>query len=128
MEPELERLQGQWIQIAFEENGIPDPADTHGAPGAVMTVTGRRFHVAVPGAEALVEGSFKLDPAHYPKHIDWIDSIGDDAGKTIPAIYELKGDSFKFAAADPGMSRPDGFAGGHGITIRAFVRLAQPSA
>lgn len=123
MGSDLDRLQGRWTQVAFEENGMADPPDSHGAPGAVMTVTGQRFHVAVPGGETLVEGRFTMDGSRRPGSIDWIDDMGGDAGKTIPAIYELGRDSFRFAAADPGMSRPEGFAGGQGITIRAFVRM-----
>lgn len=123
MNSDLELFQGRWSQVAFEENGTVNPPDPHGAPGAVMTVSGQTFHVAIAGEEALLEGSFMIDASHHPKRIDWIDSIGDDAGQLIPAIYELERDRFRFAAADPGMSRPQGFTGGQGITIRAFIRV-----
>lgn len=123
MDSDLEYLQGLWRQVAFEENGSTDPLDTHGAPGAVMTVARHTFRVSVPGEETLVEGSFTIDASRHPKCIDWIDSIGDDAGKVIPAIYELGSDSFRFAAADPDTLRPESFAGGQGITIRTFVRV-----
>ena len=124
MEPDLARLQGRWSQVAFEENAMTDAPDSHGADGAVMSVTGCRFHVAIPGQDPLIEGSFVMDASQDPGCIDWTDSIGDDAGKIIPAIYELKGDRFRFAAADPGMPRPEGFCGGQGITIRSFIRIA----
>lgn len=123
MKSDLELLQGCWSQVSFEENGITDTPDTHGSPNAVMTIAGCTFHVAVPGEETLIEGNFTMDGSHHPKHIDWIDSIGDDAGKVIPAIFELQKDSFKFAAADPDMARPKSFTGGQGITIRAFARV-----
>lgn len=120
---DLERLQGRWSQTGFEENGIIDPPDTHGAPGAVLTIRGLTFHVGLSGGETLLEGRFVWGGAASPGAIDWIDSIGEDAGKTIPAIYELAGDRFRFAAADPGLQRPTGFDGGYGITIRAFFRV-----
>lgn len=123
MESDLGLFQGRWSQVAFEENGITGAPDTHGSPKAVMTIAGNTFHVAVPGEETLVEGSFTMDGLHHPKHIDWIDSIGDDAGKVIPAIYEFGNGSFRFAAADTDMARPGSFTGGQGITIRAFVRV-----
>lgn len=123
MSGDLERLQGQWRQIRFEENGRVDPPDSHGAAGAVMTISGQSFHVVVPGGKTLIEGCFALDDAANPKGIDWIDSMGEDAGKTLPAIYELADDRFQFAAADADMARPKGFDGGHGVTIRGFVRL-----
>ena len=109
--------------MAFEENGIADPADIHGAPGAVTTVAGQPFHVAVPGEETLVAGRLALDACCRRRRIDWIDGMGDDAGRTIRAIHELEGDRFRFAAADPGMPRPEGFAGGPGIAIRAVIRV-----
>jgi len=123
MSTDLNMLQGQWRQVRFEENGLLDPPDSHGAPGAILTISGTRFHVAVPGGETLLEGSLVLHSSTLPKGIDWIDSMGEDAGQTLPAVYALTSDSFVFAAADADMARPRDFSGGGGITIRAFVRV-----
>ncbi len=123
METDLGSVQGKWKQLTFEENGTPNAPDTHGSPNAILTIAAQSFYVAVPGEAALIKGRFTLDGSAHPKRIDWIDSIGDDAGKLIPAIYELEADSFRFAAADPDMTRPVDFSGGPGITIRAFVRV-----
>ena len=98
--PDFAMFQGKWRQIKFEENGFISPIDTHGAEGAIMTVSGNTFHVAVPGGETLIEGNFELDTSTSPKRIDWVDSIGEDAGKIFPAIYTLSNDAFEFAAAD----------------------------
>lgn len=78
--------------------------------------------MAIPGGEALIEGKFLIYDDMSPKRIDWIDSIGSDAGKKLPAIYTLSSDAFEFAAADADMERPQDFTGGSGITIRGFVR------
>ena len=123
MQADQQALQGRWMQVAFEENGRSDTPDKHGSPKAVMTILDQTFHVAVPGESALIEGSFMMEGSAHPKRIDWFDRIGDDAGKLIPAIYEIEGDRFRFAAADPDMTRPKDFSGGHGITIRSFIRL-----
>lgn len=122
MENDVKRFQGLWRQVKFEENGIVDPVDTHGAQDAVMTIVDETFHVAIPGGEALIEGKFVIDGSTSPKGIDWIDSTGSDAGKKLPAIYTLSDDAFEFAAADADMERPRDFKGGRGITIRGFVR------
>lgn len=119
---DLDLLQGRWRQVRFEENGEVDPPDSHGAPDAILTIAGTSFHVAVPGEEPLVEGNLVLHSLTSPKGIDWIDSMGADAGLVLPAVYNLTDDSFAFAAADHGMERPRDFTGGNGITIRAFVR------
>lgn len=119
---DFEMLQGEWRQVRFEENGLIDPPDSHGADGAILTISGNRFHVAVPGGAPLVEGIFVLHTALSPRGIDWTDSIGEDAGKLLPAVYRLTSEEFEFAAADPDMARPGDFEGGRGITIRSFVR------
>ncbi|OOY05958.1 TIGR03067 domain-containing protein [Thioclava sp. F28-4] len=121
MNEDLDRLQGKWVQVSFDENGRVDLPDSHGADGAVMTISGQSFHVAVPAGNTLVEGCFLLNDAADPKGIDWIDSMGEDAGKVLPAIYKLADDRFQFAAADAEMERPKTFEGGLGITIRSFV-------
>ncbi|NBN64480.1 TIGR03067 domain-containing protein [Pannonibacter tanglangensis] len=119
---DLETLQGRWLQVRFEENGLVDPPDSHGLPGAITTITGTRFHVAIPGGETILEGLFELDATTQPKSITWIDTIGEDAGKRLPAIYRLEPDSFVFVAADAGMNRPTEFTTRPGLTLRGFVR------
>ena len=123
MVTDLEILQGKWRQVSFAENGLIDPHDSHGAVGAVMTVSGSSFDVAIPGGTTIVKGNFVLNASANPKTIDWIDSMGEDAGEILPAIYKLSSNSFEFAAADAGMKRPRDFTGGQGITVRAFVRV-----
>ena len=82
------------------------------------------FHVAVLDGDTLIEGRFKIEGSKEPKWIDWIDSIGEDAGKVIPAIYTLSQDIFESAAADPDMKRQVDFCGGKGITIRGMSESA----
>ena len=65
---------------------------------------------------------FFLDSGTVPKSITWIDSMGDDAGKHLPASYRLDGDEFAFIAADEGMPRPTIFSTGPGQTMRTFLR------
>lgn len=119
---DLRRLQGEWMQVRFEENGIQDAPDDHSAPGAVLTIRGETFHVAVPGGAPILEGRFVLDAATAPKSITWIDATGADAGKPLPAIYTLDDTTFTFLAADADMARPDAFGAGPGLTLRSFER------
>ena len=119
---DLERLQGTWTQTRFEENGIIDPPDVHGGRGTITTIEGDTFAVHRPGGELLLAGRFILDPTTTPRSITWIDSMGDDAGKSLPASYVLEGDSFVFIAADEGMARPVEFVTLPGLTLRGFVR------
>ncbi|MEW9625838.1 TIGR03067 domain-containing protein [Rhodanobacter geophilus] len=119
---DLAALQGIWEQVGFEENGLTDPPDDHGAPGALTLIHGNRFEVRAVDGELLLEGGFTLDASTTPKSITWVDSIGLDAGKLLPAIYRLEGDHFLFVAADEGMPRPTTFRTSMGLTMRSFVR------
>ncbi|TFY87362.1 TIGR03067 domain-containing protein [Pseudomonas kairouanensis] len=121
-DPDVQALQGTWEQIALEDSGVLNPVDAHSAPGAITTITGERFEVKTVSGEVLLAGRFSLDSTTRPKSITWVDAIGDDAGKHLPASYQLDADQFVFIAADEGMPRPIVFTTGPGQTMRTFVR------
>jgi uncharacterized protein (TIGR03067 family) len=85
-------------------------------------IRGDCFEVRTAEGGLLLEGRFTLDATAMPKAITWIDSIGADAGKHLPASYRLEGDRFTFIATDEGMPRPTVFRTGPGQTMRSFVR------
>lgn len=119
---DLAALQGTWRQVAFEANGVADAPDATGAPDALTIISGTRFAVRTPQGELLLEGRFTLDASVTPKAITWIDAIGPDAGRPLPASYRLEGDRFVFIAADAGAPRPTDFRTVPGLTLRRFVR------
>ena len=119
---DLAALQGAWEQVGFEENGIANPPDTHGAPGAITVIRDRHFEVRTVEGELLLEGRFEIDASTTPRSITWTDAMGPDAGKRLPAIYTLEGDRFVFIAADEDMPRPRVFRTTPGQTMRSFVR------
>lgn len=122
-DPDYQILQGVWEQIALEDNGVANPMDdAHSAPGALTTLSGDQFEVRTVKGEVLLAGRFSLDSSTVPKTVTWIDSIGEDAGKHLPASYRLDRDEFVFIAADEGMPRPTTFSTGPGQTMRTFVR------
>lgn len=121
-EPDLTILQGRWEQVDFEESGLTDSPDEHGGMGAITTIEGCCFVVRAIGGELLLEGTFTLDATVSPKAITWVDAIGADAGKRLPASYVLDGDRFVFIAADEGAPRPTVFRTGPGQVMRSFVR------
>ncbi|MBO0493954.1 TIGR03067 domain-containing protein [Pseudomonas sp. Marseille-Q1929] len=123
-DPDLQALQGIWEQTALEDSGVLNPIDAHSAPGAITTIADDRFEVTTVSGEVLLAGRFFLDSTTTPKRITWIDSMGDDAGKHLPASYRLEGDEFVFIAADEHMPRPTEFRTGPGQTMRTFVRRA----
>lgn len=108
-EQDSQALQGTWEQIALEDSGIANPPDEHSAPGALTTIEGDQFQVMTLEGEVLLKGRFTLDASTTPKSITWIDAIGADAGKSLPASYTLDDKYFVFIAADEGMPRPTHF-------------------
>ena len=123
-DPDSQALQGAWEQTSLEDSGVLNPVDAHSAPGAITTITDDRFEVKTVDGDVLLAGRFFLDSTTVPKSITWVDSIGDDAGKQLPASYRLEGDEFVFIAADESMPRPITFSTGPGQTMRTFVRRA----
>lgn len=120
---DLARLQGVWEQLWMEEDGVRDPPDSHGAPGARTVIAGDTFTVRTVAGVVLLLGRFELEDGRDPKAITWIDAVGPDAGKRLPASYILDGDRFVFIAADEGAPRPTVFRTRPGLTMRAFVRV-----
>ena len=123
-DPDVQALQGKWEQTSLEDSGVLDPVDAHSAPGAITTISGDRFEVKTVSGEVLLAGRFFLDSTAVPKRMTWVDTIGEDAGKLLPASYRLEGDVFVFIAADEGLPRPTVFSTGPGQTMRTFVRRA----
>ena len=121
-DPDFLALQGEWEQTSLEDNGVLNPADAHTAPGAITTISGDCFEVKTLAGDVLLAGRFSLNSLTQPKSITWVDAIGDDAGKALPASYRLEGDEFVFIAADENMPRPTVFKTGPGQTMRTFVR------
>ncbi|SBS37759.1 hypothetical protein MSP8886_04254 [Marinomonas spartinae] len=119
---EIEILQGAWQQIALEADGEVNPPDEHSVPGALCYFFGTQFSVRTPDGTVLIEGDFDIDPSAHPKRITWIDSIGPDAGKRLPAIYAIEGDHFIFVATDEGQPWPTEFKTVPGLTMRSFIR------
>jgi uncharacterized protein (TIGR03067 family) len=123
-DPDYQRLQGHWEQTSLEDSGVINPVDAHSAPGAITTISEDCFKVTTVSGDILLAGRFTLDSSTTPKSITWIDDIGEDAGKPLPASYRLDADEFVFIAADEGMPRPSVFSTGPGQTMRTFVRRA----
>jgi uncharacterized protein (TIGR03067 family) len=119
---DLAALQGLWEQVGLEVDGILNPPDELSPPGTLTTFDGNHFAVRTVEGILLLEGIFMLDASVTPKAIDYVDSMGLDKGKRLPAIYKLEGDIFTFVAASEGDSRPTIFRTGQGQTMRTFVR------
>jgi uncharacterized protein (TIGR03067 family) len=125
VEEELKRFQGTWKQIAYERDGVTEPADEQGW-NPITTFTVEEFVVTLADGSIPIRGTYRIDPTRNPKTVDWTDTIGEDAGKTLLAIYSFQEDRFTFCAAYTGMERPTEFRTRPGQVLRVFERV--PSA
>src|SRR5690348_13448204 len=121
IEGELERFQGTWKQIAYERDGVKEPLDEQGWD-PITTFTGEEFVVTLADGSIPIKGTFRIDPTRNPKTVEWMDTIGEDAGQTLLAIYALEDDRLIFCAAYPGLERPREFRTQPGQVLRVFLR------
>ena len=120
-ERDIARLQGVWEQVGLEVDGVSDPPDSYGSD-LLTTFADNQFTVRAPDGTVVLAGSFTLDASTVPKSITWVDSMGDDVGKQLPAIYTLEHDRFVFIAGDEGKPRPQVFKTVPGQTMRILRR------
>jgi len=97
-------LQGTWTMLSYIDEGAADPQ----FDGAIQVFEGVNYRVE-KGGKAIRKGDFKLDESKSPKQIDLMPSIGPYKGKTLPGIYELKGDTLHTCFPEPGQPRPAKF-------------------
>jgi len=89
-------LQGTW-KATFDDKKL------------LLTFKGDTFTFTM--GDDKYQGTFKVDPSKKPKHINMTVKKGDKfVDKTSLGIYELKGNTLKWAANEPGKDvRPDEF-------------------
>lgn len=120
---DLQALQGAWQQVAFEQDGVDEPPDSHGATNSITTITGHRYTVRTVEGDLILEGSFVLDGSTTPRGITWTDDSGPHGHRSLECSYLLDGDRFVFVGAHDGGPRPVEFRTRVGQTMRTFVRV-----
>ena len=121
IEEELKKFQGTWRQVGYERDGLKEPADEQGWE-PITTFAGNEFLVTLADGSIPIKGTYRIDPNRTPKTVDWTDTIGEDAGKTLLAIYSFNGDRLVFCAAYPGLPRPTEFRTRPGQVLRVLQR------
>jgi uncharacterized protein (TIGR03067 family) len=107
-EPDDSRaLQGIWIPVKAELGGQPMPDAV--LKSITLTLTKNEYEVVVAGEPKADQGTWTIDPAARPKGMEVRGLRGPNAGKTFPAIYELKLDTLRICYDLSGAKRPTDF-------------------
>ncbi len=125
LQDDLSILQGVWLQIGYERDGVTEPVDEESGWQPKTSISGLTFTVTTADGTNILEGVFSLDFAKQPKEIDWVDKAGSYASAhVIKAIYTLSNDEFVFCAAYDGAKRPTVFKTESGQVLRRMRRVS----
>jgi uncharacterized protein (TIGR03067 family) len=105
---ELERLQGTWEAVAVERGQQPLDSDHVRDLNLTLVVRGDRWTLQTQGVVEQA-GRVSVDPTRTPRALDFWVQEGLAADKTIPGIYELRGDSLEICYGDLDQERPAEF-------------------
>lgn len=100
-EADAKAIQGTWAIVSAEIGGELFPVEAFN--NVQLVLKDGTYKLAID------EGIYKLLDADGRKGIDVIGEKGPNKGKTIPAIYEIKGDSMKICYDLDGKTRPGKF-------------------
>jgi uncharacterized protein (TIGR03067 family) len=107
-EKDLKKMAGDWVPVLMHLNGKKQPDKV--AKAIRLTVSGDKYNTVV--GEEKDEGTLKLDATKTPREMDITPSVGENKGKILPCIYELKGNELKVCYGLDGTGRPANFDAG----------------
>jgi uncharacterized protein (TIGR03067 family) len=114
---ELKKLEGTWTLASGEDDGKKLSDDA--IKNSKLTIEGEKHTVKV--GDNTYKGTHKVDATKKPKTMDITDTDGPFKDKTVLAIYEVDGDTFKICYAAPGKDRPKEFSAKEGTGYHSHV-------
>lgn len=105
-------IRGSWVMVSGDKGGEPAPEKFVKTFRMTFAAAGK---LTAREKEEDQEGTFKLDAAKKPRHID----ISID-GKMLEGIYALEGDSLKLCVSE-GSGRPADFKSPEGSKVMVIV-------
>ena len=102
---DAKKVVGTWKTVLAEVGGKPLPDDF--LKTTTLVLTDGNYKVTTGGKTD--EGTWKIDPSKKPRALDITGGKGPNQGKTILAIYELKGDTLRVCYDLSGKERPTEF-------------------
>jgi len=113
-------IQGTWAPTTAILAGQPMPESV--VKSISLKLADGKYQVLVGTAPD--DGTYTIDPNAKPKSITVTGTVGPNAGKTYPAIYELKGDTLRICYDLSGAKRPSEFVSttGTNLYLVTYVR------
>ena len=105
---DLKKMAGDWVPVVMQLNGKKQPEGV--MKSIKLTINGDKYNTVV--GKELDEGALKLDATKMPREMDITTSVGENKGKPIPCIYEIKGNELKVCYGLNGTARPADFKAG----------------
>jgi uncharacterized protein (TIGR03067 family) len=120
---ELKKLEGTWMIIYYEKNGLKYSAEVL-KQFPLLTFKGSTYSWSNGTRPGKI---LKIDPTQKPRRIDYEITDGEDKGKIEKGIYEIKGDSLKDCFSPAGGKRPKEFGAAQGSrqTLVVYKRVTR---
>jgi len=121
-----DELQGNWKLTEVEKDGKSHKVKAETTEYFVMIFKGTKVTARFKEGTPEQEGTYKLLADTKPKAIDFTPTTGDEKGKTVQGIYEIKGNKFRLCVAVPGTKRPKKFESkGEEIVVYLLERVKE---
>jgi uncharacterized protein (TIGR03067 family) len=106
---DLKSITGTWTVTSREADGEKSPADA--LKGVIVKVAADGIATVTKDGTVIRKVKWvNMDPTQKMKTVDVEVVEGDDKGKTLLAIYRVKGDQFTVCVAKSGKDRPTAFS------------------
>jgi uncharacterized protein (TIGR03067 family) len=126
-EKDLKKMAGDWAPVLMQLNGKKQPASV--LKSIKLSINGDKYST-VTGLDQ-DEGTLALDATKEPRQMDITSSVGENKGKPIPCIYELKGNELRICYGLNGTARPADFKSGDDekgvVLLMTYKRAAKRS-
>ena len=101
----LQKFAGKWVPVAVTMNG--EAVEKDKLDGVLLTIDGNKYTSKI--GEKTDAGTISVDESKTPSTMNVVRQKSDGDTATIPAIYEMKGDSLKICYAIGTQARPTDF-------------------
>ncbi len=121
-----DELQGRWKLVEVQKQGEAHKVKPDTTEFFQMEFKGNKVTATFKEPTPNQEGTYELPAGQKPRAIDFTPTTGDEKGKTVKGIYEIKGNKLTLCVAVPGTKRPKKFASkGDEVVVYVLERVKE---